>query len=159
MASDNEAERRRRPNVKTILVALIVAISIIAAGWVLATVSTASQVPPSDFVTLPTTPLSKTGEGVFFNSVTAIGQKGVAVGVKGYVQTASGKPVAGAKVYATYYLQGAYRTQVATTDENGHFEMRFPMNWTGWLPLALTYFGDDQHQGLTQVFSLSGENL
>jgi hypothetical protein len=33
------------------------------------------------------------------------------------------------------------------------------MNWTGWLLLTLTYFGDEQHQGLEQQFSVSGENL
>jgi hypothetical protein len=123
------------------------------------TVSTNSQIPSSDFVTLPTTSISKNGDSVVFTSVSAIGQKGVAVGVQGYVKTLSGSPVAGAKVYMTYYLQGAYRTQVATTDQNGYFEARFPMNWTGWLPATLTYFGDDQHRGLVKVFSVSGENL
>jgi len=159
MASNDEAERSRRPNIKGIVTVLIVVASIVIAGWALVTVSTTSQVPLSDFVTLPTAPLSKKGEGVFFDSITAIGQKGVAVGVKGYLETTSGNPVAGAKVYATYYFRGEYRTQVATTDQNGYFEMRFPMNWTGWLPVTLNYFGDEQHQGLTQVFGVSGENL
>ncbi len=159
MESKHEAERGRRPNTQTIALLLIVALSIVAAGWIMVTVSTTSQIPPSDFVTLPTTPLSTKGEKVMFVSVSAVGQKGVAVGVKGYLMTASGAPVAGAKVYMTYYLQGAYRTQLATTDQNGYFEAQFPMNWTGWLPLTLTYFGDDQHQGLTKIFSVSGENL
>ncbi|OFX17699.1 hypothetical protein A3K71_05880 [archaeon RBG_16_50_20] len=158
MESKHEAERGRRPNTQTIALLLIVALSIVAAGWIMVTVSTTSQIPPSDFVTLPTTPLSTKGEKVMFVSVSAVGQKGVAVGVKGYLMTASGAPVVGAKVYMTYYLQGAYRTQVATTDQNGYFEAQFPMNWTGWLPLTLTYFGDDQHQGFTHVFSVSGEN-
>ena len=159
MESKHEAERGRRPNTQTIALLLIVALSIVAAGWIMVTVSTTSQIPPSDFVTLPTTPLSTKGEKVMFVSVSAVGQKGVAVGVKGYLMTASGAPVAGAKVYMTYYLQGAYRTQVATTDQNGYFEAQFPMNWTGWLPLTLTYFGDEQHQGRTQVFSVSGQNV
>lgn len=159
MASKDEAERRRRPSFKAIIMVLIVAMSIAIAGWALVTVGTTSQVPTSDFVTLPTTTLSKKGEGVMFDSIAAVRQKGLAVGVKGYLETFSGKPVVEAKVYATYYLRGAYRTQLATTDQNGYFEMRFPMNWTGWLPLTLTYFGDDQHQGLTQLFSVSEENL
>jgi len=159
MESKHEAERGRRPNTQTIALLLIVALSIVAAGWIMVTVSTTSQIPPSDFVTLPTTPLSTKGEKVMVVSVSAVGQKGVAVGVKGYLMTASGAPVAGAKVYMTYYLQGAYRTQVATTDQNGYFEAQFPMNWTGWLPLTLTYFGDEQHQGRTQVSSVSGQNV
>jgi hypothetical protein len=136
-----------------------VVVSVALAGWVLVTVSTTSQIPSSDFVSLPTTPLSNKGDRVIFVNVSAIGQGGVAVGLKGYLQTISGKPLAGATVYMTYYLQGSYRTQVATTGQNGYFEAHFPMNWTGWLPLTLTYFGDDQHQGLKQVFSVSGQNL
>ncbi len=159
MASNDEAERRRRPSIAAILTLIIVAVSIVAAGYALVTVGTIGQLPSSDFVALPTTPLPKKGEGVMFGSVAAIGQKGVAVGVKGYLETLSGKPVTDAKVYVTYYLQGAYRTQVVITDQNGYFEIRFPMNWTGWLPLTLTYFGDDQHQGLTRAFGVSGENL
>jgi hypothetical protein len=159
MASNDEAERRRRPDFKAMILALVVAVSIIAAGWALVTVATTSQVPPTDFVILPTTPLSKQGEGAFFSSISSIGQKGVAVGVKGYLETISGMHVAGAKVYVTYYLRGEYRTQVTTTDQNGYFEMRFPMNWTGWLPITLTYFGDDQHKGITRALGLSGENL
>lgn len=159
METSDKAERGMRPKTQTIIVLLIVALSIVAAGWIMVTVSTTSQIPPSDFVTLPTDPLSTKGEKVMFVSVSAIGQNSVAVGVKGYLTTISGAPVAGAKVYMTYYLQGAYRTQVATTDQNGHFEARFPMNWTGWLPLTLTYFGDEQHQGRTQVSSVSGQNV
>jgi hypothetical protein len=159
MKSTETTERSKLPKTQAIIVLLILAISIVAAGWIMVTVSTTSQIPPSDFVTLPTDPLSTTGGKVRFVSVSAIGQNTVAVGVKGYLTTISGAPVAGAKVYMTYYLQGAYRTQVATTDQNGHFEARFPMNWTGWLPLTLTYFGDEQHQGLTHVFSVSGQNL
>jgi uncharacterized GH25 family protein len=94
-----------------------------------------------------------------FTSVTSIVQNGVTVGVTGYLQTASGQPISGAQVYVHYYLESAYRTQVGTTDANGYFEIHFPMNWTGWLPLTMTYFGDNQHEGLQQVFSLPGENL
>jgi hypothetical protein len=92
-------------------------------------------------------------------SVTPIVQNGVTVGVEGYLETSSGQPVSGAQVYAQYYLQNAYRTQVGTTDANGYFQINFPMNWTGWLPLTLTYFGDNQHMGLQQVTSLPGEAL
>ena len=161
MANQDEAEpKKKRFKVQTILLLLIVVISITVAGWALVTVSTASDVPSSNFVTLPTQPLSTNGGQTKFVLVSAIGQHGgVAVGVKGYLQIISGTPVAGAKVYMTYYLRGDYRTQVANTDQNGSFVARFPMNWTGWLPITLTYFGDDQHQGLTQVFSVSGENL
>ncbi len=159
MASQHEAEQGKRPRIQTMVIILVVIISIVLAGWVLVTISTASQVPSSDFVSLPTTPLSNKGERVMFVRVSAIAQAEVAVGVKGYLQAISGVPIAGATVYMTYYLRGAYRTQAATTDQNGYFEARFPMNWTGWLPVTLTYFGDEQHQGLTQVFSVSGENL
>lgn len=159
MASQDEAERSRIPRNQSLVLILIVVISVALGGWALVTVSTTSQVPSSDFVSLPTTPLSDKGDVVRFVNVSAIGERGVAVGLKGYLQTSSGKPVAGATVYMTYYLQGAYRNQAVTTGQNGYFEARFPMNWTGWLPLTLVYFGDDQHQGLKQVFSVSGENL
>jgi hypothetical protein len=96
---------------------------------------------------------------VQFVSVSPVPSSSVAVGVKGYLMTSSGQPVSGAQVYLTYYLQGSYRTQVATTDQNGYFQAVFPMNWTGWLPITLTYFGDNQHQGLTQNFSVTGEGL
>jgi len=123
------------------------------------TVSHAFQIQPSDFVTLPSTHLSRSGTVTVFASVTPIVQNGLAVGVEGYLQTASGQPVAGAQVYAQYYLENAYRTQVGTTDSNGYFQINFPMNWTGWLPLTMTYFGDSQHEGLQQAVSLPGENL
>lgn len=159
MANENEAESRRRFGVKGILTVLIVVLAVALSAWGLATVSKTSQIPPSSFVTLPTTPLSKNGTSVTFDSISAIGEKGVAVGEKGYLRTSSGQPVAGAQVYAQYYLQGEYRTQVATTDQNGYFEMYFPMNWTGWLTVTTIYFGDNQHQGLRIVSSVSGENL
>jgi len=94
-----------------------------------------------------------------FVSTGAIIQKGEAVGVKGYLETVSGQPVVGAKVYAQYYFEYNYRTQAVATDQNGYFEIHFPMNWTGELPLTLTYFGDDQHEGLKVVYSLSGESI
>jgi hypothetical protein len=160
MASKDDAEPRWRLKIQTVVLLLIVVVSVVVAGWALVTVSTTSDVPVSDFVTLPAGQLSTKGPQTNFVSISAIGQRGgVAVGVKGYLQALSGSPVAGAKIYMTYYLRGAYRTQVATTDQNGYFEARFPMNWTGWLPITLAYFGDDQHQGLMRVFSVSGENL
>ena len=163
MASNDEAEKRnekrRRPSVKGLVALLIVVFLVILSAWALMTVSTTFQIPPSDFVALPTSPLSNKGQGVMFVSTSAITQKGVAVGVKGHLETISGQPVVGAKVYAQYYLQGNYRTQAVATDENGYFEIHFPMNWTGWLPLTLTYFGDDQHQGLKVVYSMSGESI
>lgn len=159
MANSDEAEQRRRIGLQTIILILVVVIAVIAAGWTLVTVSTTSQVPSSDFVSLPGTAPSNKGDRVVFMGVTPIAQKGVAVGVKGYLRTASGAPVTGATIYLTYFLNFAYRTQATTTDENGYFQVYFPMNWTGWLPLTVTYFGDEQHQGLTQKFSLSGENM
>jgi len=75
------------------------------------------------------------------------------------VLTATGAPVSNATVYVTYYFQSAYRTQSATTDQTGYFAIRFPMNWTGLLPLTLTYFGDSQYKGIQQVASVGGENL
>lgn len=159
MAKVDEAEKKRRVNTKAVLIALIVAVSVIGSGFTLVTVSRAFQIPPSAFTTLPTTHLSKAGQVVFLESLAPVGQNGVAVGVKGYLKTASGQPVAGANVYVQYYLQGAYRTQVGTTDQNGYFEIHFPMNWTGWLPLTIIYFGDAQHQGVRQIVSLTGENL
>lgn len=139
MATKDDAEPKKRLTAQTIMILLIVVVSIVVAGWALVTVSTTSDVPVSDFVTLPTAQLSTTGDQTKFVSISAVGQRGgVAVGVKGYLQTLSGAPVAGAKVYMTYYLRGAYRTQVATTDQNGYFQARFPMNWTGWLPCQPT---------------------
>jgi hypothetical protein len=159
MAKVDEAEKKRRLDIKIVLIALILLVSVIVAGWALVTVSKAFQIPPSDFVNLPTTPISRTGEVVVFDSITSVGQNGVTVGVQGYLKTASGQPVAGANVYVQYYLEGSYRTQFGITDANGYFEIQFPMNWTGWLPLTMIYFGDAQHQGVQQVISLSGENL
>jgi hypothetical protein len=160
VSSKDDAGSRKRFRIQAVIILLILAVSIVVAGWLLVTVSTTSNVPVSDFVTLPTTQLSKNGDLVKFVSISAIGQRGgVAVGIKGYLETLSGTPVAGAKVYMTYYLRGDYRTQVATTDQTGYFQAYFPMNWTGWLPITLTYFGDDNHQGLSQVFSVGGENL
>jgi len=159
--TSNEAEQTKRRSfpvrglVTLVIVVLLVAVSVLA----LATIGTTSQISPSDFVTLPTSSLSNKGESVAFLSVGPITAKGVAVGANGYLKTISGQPVAGAKIYAQYYLDGNYRTQTVVTDDNGYFEFHFPMNWTGWLPVTLTYFGDDQHQGITAVVSVSGENL
>jgi hypothetical protein len=47
---------------------------------------------------------------------------------------------------------------VATTNQNGLFEMLFAMNWTGWLPLTVAYYGSGQYRGLEQKFSLTGES-
>ncbi len=159
MANVNEAEKKRRVSMKTLLIGIILLLSVIGSGYVLVTVSRTFLIRPSNFVTLPTSPVSKTGEVVVLSSVTPIVQGSVAMGVKGYLETASGQPVPGANVYVQYYLEGSYRTQVGITDQNGYFEIHFPMNWTGWLPLTMIYFGDAQHQGLTQIVSLTGENL
>jgi hypothetical protein len=159
MASNDEVKQRRRFSLKTVLIAIIVIVAVVFSALALLTVSTTSQLPSSDFVTMPTTPLSGNGTSVVFVSVGAVSEKSVAVGVKGYLETGSGQPIVGAKVYARYYLNGDYRTQVATTDQNGYFQIIFPMNWTGWLPVTLSYFGDSQHQGQTAVYSVSGENL
>jgi len=150
-------ERSRKPRVQSIMLLLIVVISIVLAGWALVVVSTSFQIPQGDFVALPNTPLSTQGNRVVFVSVAGVSQKGLAVGVKGYLMTSTGASVAGVKVYMTYYLQGAYRTQVVITGQDGYFEAHFPMNWTGWLPVTLTYFGDGQHQGIAHVASVSGE--
>jgi len=162
MANLDEAGKRRTVSIKTVLIAVIVVISVIAAGYAMVTVSRTFEtfeMRASDFVTLPPTPLSKTGEVVLFDSVATTTQGNLAVGVQGYLETASGQPVSGANVYAQYYFESAYRTLVATTDQNGYFQIHFPMNWTGWLQLTIIYFGDGQHQGLQQAFSLQGENL
>jgi hypothetical protein len=150
-------EKTRWPSVQSTILLIVLAISIVVVGWVLVDVSTHSQVPSSDFVTLPITPLSTQGGSVVFASVSGVPQGNLIVGVQGYVRTPTGTPVTGVQVYMTYYLQGSYRTQVATSDQNGHFQALFPMNWTGWLSIKLTYFGDSQHQGLTQSFSIPGE--
>jgi hypothetical protein len=160
MESKDEVETRTgRPRIQSIILFLIVVISVVLAGWTLVTVSNSSQIPSSDFVTLPGVPLSTRGEKVVFVSVLGVAQRGLAVGVSGYLMTVTGAPVTGAKVYMTYYLQNSYRTQVATTDQNGYFESYFPMNWTGSLSVTFTYLGDDEHQGLTQTLGVSGEGL
>jgi flagellar basal body-associated protein FliL len=162
MANLDEAGKKKTVSMKTVLIAVIVALSVIASAYAMVTVSRtfdAFEMRPSDFVTLPATPVSKTGEDVVLDSVATTTQGNLAVGVQGYLETTSGQPVSGANVYAQYYFEGAYRTQVATTDQNGYFEIHFPMNWTGWLQLTITYFGDGQHQGLQQAFSLQGESL
>jgi hypothetical protein len=159
MANVNENDQKRRVNIKTVLIAAIILLSMIASGYVLVTVSRTFQIRPSNFVTLPASSVSKSGDVVVLDSVAPITQGSVAMGVKGYLRTASGQPVAGADVYVQYYLEGTYRTQVGTTDQNGYFEIHFPMNWTGWLPLTMIYFGDAQHQGLRQIVSLTGEKL
>lgn len=139
-----------------VIIALILAI--IVTGWALVTVS--STLPsPTDFVTLPDTPLSKSGLAVTFTKISPVMANGVSGGVSGYLVTSSGDPVSGASVYMTYYFQGSYRTEVATTDQNGYFTEHFPMNWTGSLPLTLVYFGDGQHKGTKQAVEVSGENL
>ena len=159
MAKVDEAGKRRSLNLRAVSMLVVVLVTIVVSGWALVAVSRAFQIPPSDFVTLPTTPMSRAGIVTVLTSVAPIVQNGITVGVKGYLQTASGQPVAGAQVYAQYYLQNAYRIQAGTTDANGYFEIHFPMNWTGWLPLTITYFGDSQHEGLQQLVSLPGESL
>ena len=148
-----------RLNKRTILVGLVVVVFIVLTAFAMVTVSRTFELRPSDFVTMPTTPISKSGTVVVFNSVVTIVDNNLAVGVQGYLTTSSGQSVAGASVYVQYYLEGSYRTQVGITDSNGFFQIHFPMNWTGWLPLTVVYFGDTQHQGVQQVFSLPGENL
>lgn len=159
MASNEGEIRRRRPGVKGIVALLVLVILVLLSAWALVTVSNISQIPPSTFVNLPTTPLSNGGQHVMLVSISTISQKGVAVGVKGYLDTTSGQPVVGAKIYVQYYLNGAYQTQVSTTGQDGYFEIHFPMNWTGSLPVTFTYFGDDQYQGLRLNSSLPGEGL
>jgi len=135
----------------------VIVISLTVAAWIIVTVSSTFQIADSDFISLPNTPVSSRGTEVRFEQVNGMVEKGLIIGVKGYLRTTSGQPVAGATVYMTYYLQGSYRTQSAVTDQNGYFEKIFPMNWTGWLQVTLTYYGDDSHRGLSQVFSVTGE--
>jgi hypothetical protein len=144
---------------QTILVGLVVVVLIVLSAFVLVTVTRTFELRPSDFVTMPTTPVSKTGTVVMLASVSPIFENNLAVGVQGYLTTALGQPVAGASVYVQYYLQGSFRTQVGVTDSNGFFQIHFPINWTGWLPLTIVYFGDTGHQGVQQLVSLPGENL
>ena len=155
----NMVAGKGRLNKRTILVGLVVVVFIVLTAFAMVTVSRTFELRPSDFVTMPTTPISKSGTVVVFNSVVTIVDNNLAVGVQGYLTTSSGQSVAGASVYVQYYLEGSYRTQVGITDSNGFFQIHFPMNWTGWLPLTVVYFGDTQHQGVQQVFSLPGENL
>jgi hypothetical protein len=150
---------RRRLSKQTILLGIVAIVLVALAAFALVTVSRAFEIRPSNFVTMPTTPVSKTGTVVLLNSVSPIEENNLAVGVQGYLTTSSGQPVSGASVYVQYYLEGSYRTQVGVTDSNGFFQIHFPMNWTGWLPLTVVYFGDTQHQGVQQLVSLPGENL
>ena len=159
MSTENKAAAVRRMNYRFIMLVIIVALAVVSAGWTLASVSNAFQTPPSVFVTLPTDTPSKSGIVAVFSNVSTIMKQNRAVGINGYLVVGSGSPVAGAKVYVTYYFQGSYRTQTANTNDKGYFEIQFPMNWTGWLPVTLTYFGDAERRGLVQVASLSGENL
>lgn len=143
---------------KQSLVLVAVVLVIIITGWALVTVSSTLP-PPSEFVVLPNTPLSKSGVAVAFAKISPIMANGVANGISGYLLAASGAPVSGATVYMTYIFQGSYRTERAITDQTGYFVEHFPMNWTGSLPLTLIYFGDSQYKGVQQVVSVAGENL
>ena len=151
----------RRVDRRTILLGFVVVVLVLVTAFCMVTVSHAFDryEHSSNFVTMPASPVSKTGTVVVFSSVSTILVNNLAVGVQGYLTTSSGQPVAGASVYVQYYLEGSYRTQVGVTDSNGFFQIHFPMNWTGWLPLTAVYFGDAQHQGVQRVFSLQGENL
>jgi len=144
---------------QNILIGIVIVVLVVFSAFAMVTVSRTFEILPSDFVKMPTTAISKAGAVVLITSVSPVDESNLAVGVQGYLLTASGQPVAGASVYVQYYLEGAYRTQVGMTDSNGFFQIRFPMNWTGWLPLTMVYFGDTQHQGVQQVVSLPGENL
>jgi hypothetical protein len=158
MTVENQSNTKRGRVGAQSLELIVVVLVIIITGWVLVTVSSTLP-PPSDFVTLPNTPLSKSGQAVTFAKTSPVMANGVAAGVSGYLVTSSGNPVTGASVYMTYYFQGSYRTEVAITDQNGYFTEHFPMNWTGSLPVTLVYFGDGQHKGIKQVVSVPGENL
>ena len=158
MASENQSNSSR-PRTKYIAFILLAVICIAVAGATLVIVSSTFQWKASDFTVLPTNSLSTNGAAVTFANVQPIthSKHDVAVGVQGYLQTGSGSPVAGAQVYFTYYFEGAYRTQVATTDQNGYFQATFPMNWTGWLPITVTYFGDSQHSRRIRTVRLPGK--
>lgn len=157
--STESSGRSSRLNFQTVVLFGVLLVAVIVSAMVLMVVSTSFQTPTSEFVTLPSTSKSTAGVAAGFSQISPIMSQGMATGVKGYLLTSSGSPVAGASVYMTYYFQGAYRTQVTSTDSNGYFEARFHMNWTGWLPLTLVYFGDAQHKGTTQVASVSGESM
>lgn len=157
MTVEQQSDASRKVGLQSLaLVAVIVVI--IITGWALVTVSSTLP-PPSDFVILPNTSMSKSGLIVTFSNISPIMTNGVASGVSGYLIASSGNPVSGATVYMNYYFQGSYRTESATTDQNGYFTEHFPMNWTGSLPLTLVYFGDGQHKGIQQVVSVPGEEL
>jgi len=157
MTVEQQSDARRSVPLRSLaLVALVIVIVI--TGWALVTVSSTLP-PPSDFVVLPNTPYSKSGVAVTFSNVSPTVANGVSNGVSGYLVTISGSPVSGATVYMTYFFQGSYRTERATTDQTGYFIEHFPMNWTGSLPLTLVYFGDGQHKGVQQVVNVPGENL
>jgi len=146
-------------NKQTVLIGLVVVVLVVLSAYAMVTVARTFEIRPSDFVTLPTTPVSKSGEVVTLVAVSPVVENNLAVGVQGYLQSPSGQPVAEASVYVQYYFEGSYRAQIAVTDSSGFFQIRFPMNWTGFLPLTIVYFGDSQHQGLHQLVSLPGENL
>jgi len=157
MTGAQGSNTKRNVSVKSLALLAAVLVIIITA-WALVTVSSTLP-PPSDFATLPSTPITKSGASVAFTKISPLTANGVADGLSGYLLTLSAAPVAGATVYVTYYFQGSYRTQSATTDQTGYFELHFPMNWTGSLPLTLIYFGDNQYKGIQQIVSLSGETL
>jgi len=157
MTGAQGSNTKRNVSVKSLALLAAVLVIIITA-WALVTVSSTLP-PPSDFATLPSTPITKSGASVAFTKISPLTANGVADGLSGYLLTLSAAPVAGATVYVTYYFQGSYRTQSATTDQTGYFELHFPMNWTGSLPLTLIYFGDSQYKGIQQIVSLSGETL
>ena len=157
MAIEKQSNAKRSMGMQSLALIAVVLVIIITA-WSLVTVGSTLP-PPSDFVVLPNTPLIKSGVAVGFANVSPLMVNGVANGISGDLLTASGTPVSGATVYMTYYFQGSYRTQSATTDQTGYFAEHFPMNWTGSLPLTLSYFGDSQYRGIQQVVSLAGENL
>ena len=156
--SSQPIAKHGRMNLQSLGLMGVALLAILLTGLVLVTVSSTLP-PPSDFVSLPDTPMSKSGLGVTFTNISPLIMNGVAVGVSGNLVAGSGNPVAGATVYMTYYFQGSYRTEMATTDQNGYFSEHFPMNWTGSLPLTLTYFGDNQYRGIRQVVTVEGENL
>lgn len=157
MTIEQQADARRKVGLQSVAIVAVIVVIVIT-GWALVTVSSTLP-PPSDFVVLPDTPMSKSGLAVTFSNVSPIMANGVASGVSGYLLTASGNPVSGASVYMSYYFQGSYRTERATTDQTGYFMEHFPMNWTGSLPMTLVYFGDNQYKGVQQVVSVPGENL
>lgn len=157
--SQNGAQRRRIPLRRTTIMLFGIVVLAVLAGWAMTVVRGTSGLPSRDFVSMPATALSSRGTATVLQNVGTIFESGLAVGVSGYLLTTSGKPVAAANVYVRYYYEFAYRTMVTATNQDGFFEILFPMNWTGWLPLTAVYFGDSQYQGVQQVFSLPGKNL